>query len=239
MYLVSSSSSKHQWKHLWVPTHNSRDSPILSSSGNSLTPGSTGGDENCGLEPTGVSIDALNLMLTPNKDESSGTFQRKLLMGALHLTEAAIGRGAMKRSRSLPNIRPLDWNAFHKPLGRTVNNAIEADFSHDHTVPAPAILWQRRRSVLRLGENVSQDILNQPALPGQTPTKRSLGISPTMPAGRSAKVLIDEKGSPSLREVSVRGISHMDTDGGIVPLERMIIGRYQARGQKECCPLEM
>ena len=35
-----------------------------------------------------------------------------------------------------------------------------------------------------------------------------------MPAGRSAKVLIDEKGSPNLREVSVRDISHMDTDGG-------------------------
>ena len=85
----------------------------------------------------------------------------------------------------------------------------------------------------------SQDKLNQPALPGQTPTKRSLGISPTMPAGRSAKVLIDEKGSPNLREVSVRDISHMDTDWGILPLERMIIGRYQARGQTECCPLEM
>ena len=179
-------------------------------------------------DPTGISLEVVELEITPPAQDSSSTIQRNLLIGALDLSDAAVRSGAMLRTSSLPNLlRPIESNSCFVPCGlrrspqrknfggelrwNEEEGGVQLQEGRVSESSYTEVIDNVRKIVLedkdiknpnlgvvKLGEGASEELLNQPASPGVDSIKRFLKISPDTLMGRSEKVVIND-GSPKLK----------------------------------------
>ena len=118
---------------------------------------SSGGTSLIGRERTGVSLEFLDLQVTPPRKETSSQYERSLFRGAINLTNAAVRTGVITRSRSLDNMAdtdPIELNCMYKELVKIRQH--EEDLARgieNMSLPTGEVLEEEGNDALNIEDN--------------------------------------------------------------------------------------